>query len=202
MIWAQTRMPRSPARRGPAHEAGGVVSPVDALQGAVMGRLQPQIEPDFPEGRLAQDVQLLLVQAVRPGADGDSGQIGKSLQFPDHGAQALGRTVGIGEGLDVAQKEGGVPPRQEALPDLQILTAQAVATRQGRFPSPFRCRRRIPRRKWRRHDWGRSSPRPGGSCGPFCRSAGGNRPREDGSGWLACLVRLKYVGGWRRLPAG
>ena len=130
-VGADLQAPRS-GLAGPFEETCRVVPAVDALQGAVVGRLQAKVQPYLVERRAAEDVQLPVVQAVWPGSDGDAGQVREPFEFPKHPEKSSARSVSIGEGLDVSQKTCRLPTGQDALPGGQVLLSQGQPAGQAR----------------------------------------------------------------------
>ena len=94
--------------RDRAQEAGRVVAATDAVEGAVAGGLQTDLEPDQPlPGELLQQVQHRLADAVRPGPDREPHDAVDLQRLPVDGPQAIDRRVGVRERLEVGDEAPG-----------------------------------------------------------------------------------------------
>ena len=94
---------RSCVAGGPG-EGSGRVPPVDAGQGGVIGRLQPHLQAHVGQWGGGEQTYFFAIQAVRPGAQTQAGDVGQIGHLGQQGGQALGRAVGIGKRLQIAEQ--------------------------------------------------------------------------------------------------
>ena len=85
----------------------GAVSAAYADEGGVIQGLHAGVEPELGPGRVGHERHFFFVEAVGTGADAGADETGQRGEFLQHGGETGGRSVGIGERLDVAEKEPG-----------------------------------------------------------------------------------------------
>lgn len=121
---------------------GRVVPAIDAAQCRVVQGLHAKLKPCFRPGSGGEQARFFGVHAVGPRAHGKPDEIRQPLQIVKQPGQPRGRPVGVGEGLKIGQKEGGLARRQKMRPPQCPLIGQAHALRGQPRPGPDRVAER------------------------------------------------------------